>query len=81
MFKNRIFSLFAALALVSFAACGADDDVDLDDGMETTTTEMITEQDTTLVPVVAPVVTEDTGLVQTTIETDVDVDVDTIAQP
>lgn len=81
MFKNRIFSLVAVLALVGFVACDAGDD-ELGDGeFETTTVQPIVEQDTTMAPVVAPVVTEETGVVETTIQGDIDVDRDTIMTP
>ncbi|MBW3571829.1 MAG: hypothetical protein KY467_12045 [Gemmatimonadetes bacterium] len=78
---KRIFSI-AALSMM-MAACGGDDEVEGEavDGVEATntTTEVITEKDTTMAPVVTPVVTQDTGLVETT--TTVTSDVDTVVRP
>lgn len=76
---KKLIAMFGILAL---AACAGDDEVDALDGEATaTTTEVITETDTTMAPVVAPVVTQDTGLVETTTTIDTDVDVDTVVRP
>lgn len=74
---KRILSLLAALAVASTAACGGD----ANDADTTVQRDTFTEQDTTMAPVVTPVVTQDTGIVETTVETDVDVDTDTIRRP
>ena len=81
MFKLRRWTLLPALAVFALGACGGDDEEVVDDGLETTTTEVITETDTTMAPVVAPVVETDTGLVETTTDVDVDVDTDTVVEP
>lgn len=78
MQKNRFFALVAAASLVGFAACNGDD-AEVETGMEVTDTTMITETETELAPVVTPVETTDTGLVETTVETEVEVD--TIVRP
>lgn len=73
---KRILSM---LAIVALAACGGDaEDVD---GETTVTQDTFVEPDTTMAPVVTPVVTPDTGIVQTETEVDVDVETDTIRQP
>lgn len=79
---KRIFSI-AALSMM-MAACGGDEAVegeavDGDAAATATTTEVYTEQDTTMAPVVTPVVTQDTGVVETT--TTVTADVDTVQRP
>lgn len=72
MLKNRIFGVITAVALVSAAACGAEEaEVEGVDGTTTTTTTPIVDTNTELAPVVTPVTTTDTGLVRTTVETDV----------
>lgn len=79
MLKNRFFALTAAVALVGLAACnGGEEDVVTD---ETTVQTPIVETDTALAPVVAPVETTDTGLVETTVETDVDVEREVVEEP
>ena len=71
MLKNRLLSIMAALALATFVGCadGADET------METTDTEIITQPGTETVEVTVP--TTDTLMVERTVETNVDVDVDT----
>ena len=81
---KRIFSI-AALSMM-MAACGGDDEAvegEAVDGVDAaataTTTDVYTEKDTTMAPVVTPVVTQDTGVVETT--TTVTADVDTVVRP
>lgn len=67
--KNRLFSIAAVAAMVGVAACGGADEaatVDGDAQVVDQNTEMVTTSDTTMAPVVAPVVTTDTAAVQTT---------------
>lgn len=81
---KRIFSV-AALSLM-VAACGGDDEVETEaaDGtVVNTSTDTMINRDTTMAQVVAPVVTQDTGVVQTTttVQADTNVDVDTLRRP
>lgn len=80
---KRILSILAVAALVS--ACGGDDaDVEATDGtVVNTDRDTLLDRDTSMVPVVTPVVTQDTGVVQTTttVEADTSVDVDTLSRP
>lgn len=72
MLKNRIFGVITAAALVSAAACGAEEpEVEGVDGTTATTTTPIVDTETQMAPVVTPVTTTDTGMVRTTVETDV----------
>lgn len=71
MTTNRIFSLAAGLAIATMVGCGGGGD----ESFETTDTEIITEPGTEQVEVTVP--TTDTLMVERTVETDVDVDVDT----
>jgi predicted S18 family serine protease len=81
MFKNRAFSIFAVAALVGAAACSPGEETIVDDETTVTDTSMFTETQTEMVPVVAPVTTTDTGLVETTVEVERDVNVDTVRRP
>ena len=77
---KRILSMLAVAALVS--ACGGDDaDVDTDGTVVNTERDTLLEQDTSMVPVVTPVVTQDTGIVETTTTVETDTDVDTLSRP
>lgn len=80
---KRIFSV-AALSLM-VAACGGDDEAaeSADGTTVNTNTDTLVDRDTTMAPVVTPVVTSDTGLVQTTttVQADTNVDVDTVRRP
>lgn len=81
MLKNRTLSIFAAVAMLGLAACGADEpeaEANLEEGMVTDT---LIEQDTAMVPVVAPVPTADTAMVVTEADTAIDVDRDTVQVP
>ena len=71
---KRILSLLAAVAVASTAACGGDTETETAVQRDT-----FMQQDTEMVNVVAPVVTEDTGVVETRIETEVETD--TIRNP
>lgn len=74
MIKNKLFIGFALASLVGVAACnGGDEDLVTD---EATTTEVITETELEEREVTVPV--QDTALVETTIERDIDVSVDTM---
>jgi uncharacterized lipoprotein YajG len=66
--------LLVAAAVVTTAACGNDTETET-----TVDREIYTEQDTTMANVVAPVVTEDTGIVETRVETEIEHD--TIQRP
>lgn len=71
MTTNRFFSLAAGLAIATLVGCGGG----ADETMETTDTEIITQPGTEQVEVTVP--TTDSLMVERTVETNVDVDVDT----
>lgn len=75
--KNRLFSIAAVAAMVGVAACGGADEAAVDGQVVDTDTEMVTTSDTTMAPVVAPVVTTDTAAVQTTTVVEADTSVNT----
>ena len=70
MLKTRIFGVITAAAMVGLVACGPEE-AEVED-LETTTVTPIVDTETQMAPVVTPVTTTDTGLVRTTVETDVD---------
>lgn len=73
MARNRIFPVAAALAFVGLVGCDG-----ADRGFEQTETEVFTEPATETVEV--PVVTEDTFMVERTVETDVSIDTTQIGE-
>ena len=78
--KNRLFPIAAVAVMVGLAACGGEEAAVEGEGMEGGTVEStsvtpVVDADTTMAPVVTPVVTADTDAVVTTVEKDVDVDV------
>ena len=69
MLKNRIGTAFAFAAMVGLAACGGEEE-----GADVVTEEVVTTPEMETVEV--PVMTQDTAVVRT--EMDVDVDTDTV---
>ena len=81
MLKTRIFGVITAAAMVGLVACGPEE-AELEDTEATATTVTpIVDTETQMAPVVTPVTTVDTGLVRTTVETDVDREVIDPAAP
>lgn len=75
MLKKSVVSILSVLAVAGLAACGGGDAED--EG--TMTQDTITTQETEMVEV--PVQTTDTAVVQTRVDVDTAVDVDTIRNP
>ena len=73
MLKTRIFGVITAAAMIGLVACGPEE-AELEEGVDgatATTVTPIVDTETQMAPVVTPVTTTDTGLVRTTVETDV----------
>lgn len=82
--KNRLFPIAAVAALVGLAACGGEEAAVEGEGQVVDqNTEMVTTTDTTMAPVVAPVVETDTAAIQTTtvVEADTSVNTEVIENP